>query len=235
MNLPIDIKKKRDKSLLEKIESGEIINKLWNNITHPYFPIDNNYFIITPKRYNTDILTREILNLNENWVKKDIIADSWESITLKSINGEDQSFLIKSELKNGNENMYKYTDIIDKLPNIKKILDEIPSDIYLVRLLKLRKGKKIKYHTDEVVFNEREKIIRVHLPIITDPKIIFKIGYPLQKPGEGYYIWNAIDLHTKHLNEGYLWCTNVNTIHGVENNSEIDRIHLVIDMKPIVT
>ena len=92
MNLPIDIKKKRDKSLLEKIESGEIINKLWNNITHPYFPIDNNYFKITPKKYNTDILTREILNLNENWVKKDIITDSWESITLKSINGEDQAF-----------------------------------------------------------------------------------------------------------------------------------------------
>ena len=49
MNLPIDIKK-RDKSLLEKIESGKIINKLWNNITHPYFPIDNNYFKITPKK-----------------------------------------------------------------------------------------------------------------------------------------------------------------------------------------
>ena len=77
-----------------------------------------------------------------------------------------------------------------------------------MRILKLKKNGRIKFHTDEHVFKDR-KIIRIHLPIITNPDVKFQIGYPVQKPAPGYNIWNAQNLQLK---KGYLWFTNVNTL-----------------------
>ena len=132
----------------------------------------------------------------------------------------------------GEQNLYIYTTAMKNCNYFKKILDEIPTDIYLVRILKLKSKGRIKFHTDEVVFNQTKDIIRCHLPIITHPNIKFQIGFPLNKPAEGFEIWNASVLHEKYLAPGKLWYTNVNTLHGVVNNSNIDRYHLVIDMRP---
>jgi hypothetical protein len=184
---------------------------------------------INPTLYELKEIKKEIFNLNETWINKDLITNNWESLTLKSQNGEEQSFLKKTDFTN-----YIYTDIIEKLPSIKELLENIPTEIYLVRLLKLKKGGKIKFHTDEEVFKENNKIIRVHLPIITHKDVKFQIGYPLQKPAEGFSVWNAEVLYETHLEEGYFWYTNVNTLHAVTNNSPIDRIHLVCDMKPFL-
>ena len=217
----------KQESLLEKFKKKNLYNRLWSETTIPLWPIDKNYIKINPNYIDTSEIKKEITNLNINWTSKDRFTNNWDSITLKSENGEDQNYLKKSDFNN-----YIYTDNIRELPSIKYLLETIPTDIYLVRLLKLKKNGKIKFHTDEEVFNQKEKIIRVHLPIITDPNIKFQIGYPLNKPADGYHVWNASVLHEKHLDEGYYWYTNVNTLHGVDNNSDIDRIHLVIDMKP---
>lgn len=221
------IKEKKDKSKLEKFQNKTLENKLWTPILIPKWPIERNYMKINPTLYELKEIKKEIFNLNETWINKDLITNNWESLTLKSQNGEEQSFLKKTDLSN-----YIYTDIIEKLPSIKQLLENIPTEIYLVRLLKLKKGGKIKFHTDEEVFKENNKIIRVHLPIITHKDVKFQIGYPLQKPAEGFSVWNAEVLYETHLEEGYFWYTNVNTLHAVTNNSPIDRIHLVCDMKP---
>jgi len=221
------IKEKKDKSKLEKFQNKTLENKLWTPILIPKWPIERNYMKINPTLYDLKEIKKEIFNLNETWINKDLITNNWESLTLKSQNGEEQSFLKKTDLSN-----YIYTDIIEKLPSIKQLLENIPTEIYLVRLLKLKKGGKIKFHTDEEVFKENNKIIRVHLPIITHKDVKFQIGYPLQKPAEGFSVWNAEVLYETHLEEGYFWYTNVNTLHAVTNNSPIDRIHLVCDMKP---
>lgn len=221
------IKEKKDKSKLEKFQNKTLENKLWTPIIIPKWPIERNYMKINPTLYDIKEIKKEILNLNETWINKDLITNNWESLTLKSQNGEEQSFLKKTDFTN-----YIYTDIIEKLPSIKELLEKIPTDIYLVRLLKLKKDGKIKFHTDEEVFKENNKIIRVHLPIITHKDVKFQIGYPLQKPAEGFSVWNAEVLYETHLEEGYFWYTNVNTLHSVTNNSPIDRIHLVCDMKP---
>lgn len=221
------IKEKKDKSKLEKFQNKTLENKLWTPILIPKWPIERNYMKINPTLYDLKEIKKEIFNLNETWINKDLITNNWESLTLKSQNGEEQSFLKKTDLSN-----YIYTDIIEKLPSIKQLLENIPTEIYLVRLLKLKKGGKIKFHTDEEVFKENNKIIRVHLPIITHKDVKFQIGYPLQKPAEDFSVWNAEVLYETHLEEGYFWYTNVNTLHAVTNNSPIDRIHLVCDMKP---
>jgi len=151
------IKEKKDKSKLEKFQNKTLENKLWTPIIIPKWPIERNYMKINPNLFDLKKIKKEIFNLNETWINKDLITNNWESLTLKSQNGEEQSFLKKTDFTN-----YIYTDIIEKLPSIKQLLEKIPTDIYLVRLLKLKKDGKIKFHTDEEVFKKNNKIIRVH-------------------------------------------------------------------------
>ena len=109
---------------------------------------------------------------------------SWQSITLKSSDGRDQSFLKQTKLGRGEKNTYHYTDAMKNCNYFKEILKEIPTDIYLVRILKLKAGGRIKFHTDETVFKQTRDIIRCHLPIITHQAVEFQIGFPIQKPAE---------------------------------------------------
>ena len=227
-----------NKTIAQKFDEdgGEFIktNKLWRKPLIPLHPLNNNYRIITNTIYDIELLKRDLniaINSIDKWTKKDK-DETWQSITLKSFDGNEQSFLKETKLCIGDQNLYKYTTAMNKCNYFKKILEEIPTDIYLVRILKLKSKGRIKFHTDEVVFKQTKDIIRCHLPIITHPNIKFQIGFPLNKPAEGFEIWNASVLHEKYLAPGKLWYTNVNTLHGVENNSNIDRYHLVIDMRP---
>lgn len=210
------------------------MNPLWKPPLIPLHPLDNNYRVIAKKQYNIDLLKKDLhiaIGNVDKWANKNKNM-SWQSITLKSSDGRDQSFLKQTKLGRGEKNTYHYTDAMKNCNYFKEILKEIPTDIYLVRILKLKAGGRIKFHTDETVFKQTRDIIRCHLPIITHKAVEFQIGFPIQKPAEGFGIWNAKVLHSKHLEPGKLWYTNVNTLHGVVNKSNIDRYHLVIDMRP---
>ncbi len=226
------------------IKNNNNINKNNNNINNinnnklytlypflkPYLPLENNIFKISSK-INIEPFKQEIINYKNDWTNKDKYTFKWKSITLKSYNGLNQDFL-ELHCFNNSKNSFKYTDNIHYFPEIKKFLDSFNNDIYLVRILKLEPHGLIKFHTDGMVFNNPSNIIRCHLPIITSPKNIFKIGNPIQQPAPGYSIWNANSIFSKYLEPGYIWYTNVNCLHSVENNSDKDRIHLVIDMLP---
>jgi len=198
----------------------------------PYFPLYKNLFPLINKKINIEPFKKEILSYSHKWNNKDNFSHSWKSITLKSKNGNDQDFLEPIDFKNKEYNIFKYTEASKFFPIIINFLNSLKTDIYLVRLLKLNHESIIKYHTDEVVFKNTNDIIRCHLPIITDPNIIFKIGAPILPPSTGYSIWDAETIYEKYLAPGYIWYTNVNCLHSVHNNSNIDRIHLVFDIKP---
>lgn len=210
------------------------INPYWMDKTlAPYVPYDLNYYEIGRQRYDVERLMKdlEVVVGSMQWTNKDSSGD-WGSVTLKSISGGDQSFLKKTDLGTGNKNKYRYTEAIRLCPYIKQILDAIPTDVYLVRLLRLAPRSRIKFHTDKDIFEQRGKIIRCHIPIKTNNAVMFQLGYPLASPAPGYYIWDASVLHEKHLSAGGLWYTNVNALHGVLNNSDEERVHLVVDMRP---
>jgi hypothetical protein len=209
-------------------------NHLWKGNTIPLNPIWRNYMQVAEGRYNKSRMIQDLWNLSDNqlWVSKDGKAEEWTSITLKSLNGGDQSFLTETELGSGENNKYKYTKAMDYCSYFRDIVESLPTDIYLVRVLKLKAGARIKFHTDEVVFKKKQEIIRCHLPIITNEKVKFQIGYPRSSPAPGFEIWDADVLHERHLDYGHLWYTNVNTLHGVVNEGDTDRYHLVIDMRP---
>ena len=206
-------------------------NPLWRGNLIPHYPIERNIMIVNEKQYDVTKLIRDMNRVfkNTHWKNKESDG-SWKSITLKGYNGNTQDWLENTELGTNENNKYKYTQAVVGCNYFKDIFDSLNTEIYLVRLLKLRKHSKIKYHTDEVVFKNKWNIIRCHLPIVTDNKNIMKLGMPLQAPK--YHIWRAEDLYSKHMSAGNLWYTNVNMLHSVENNSDIDRIHLVIDLRP---
>jgi len=214
------------KILQNKINQNKYIQS--NIYLKPFLPLHKNIFPLIDKKINIEPFKQEIFSYNKSWNNKDSYSNSWKSITIKSKNGLDQDFLENIDFKNYN---FKYTEVSNFFPSIVNFLNTLKVDVYLVRLLKLNKYSIIKYHTDEVVFKNIDNIIRCHLPIITDNNVLFKIGLPLLPPSKNYSIWNAETIYEKYLNPGFIWYTNVNCLHSVHNNSNIDRIHLVFDIK----
>lgn len=208
-------------------------NPLWRDNLVPHYPIERNIMVINEKKYDVTKLMRDMNQAfkNTQWKNKEVDG-SWKSITLKGLNGKPQDWLENAEFGVRENNKYKYTPAMVGCGYFKQVLESLNTEIYLVRLLKLRKHSKIKYHTDEIVFKKKGAIIRCHLPIVTDIRNIFKVGMPLQAPAPDYHIWRAQDLYGKQLSAGKLWYTNVNMLHSVENQSDMDRVHLVIDLRP---
>ena len=100
-------------------------------------------------------------------------------------------------------------------PVFEFIADYFNHDGYIVRALfaRLQAHGKIGSHTDGLF--SLLKCHRIHVPIITNDKVVFTIG------GE-----------EKVLGEGEMWEINNATLHAVDNHSDEDRIHLIIDWVP---
>ena len=115
------------------------------------------------------------------------------------------------------------TKYLDNCPYIKEIIDSFDTKIYYCYLSKLHALTKIDKHKDidggSKDWLNLDKIMRFHIPIITNPDVKFFIGDPIIKK---YY-----------LEEGNLYYTRTgDKTHYVENNSDQDRYHLIIDLKP---
>ena len=112
-----------------------------------------------------------------------------------------------------------YTEFRKELkPIFDFIADYFNNDGYVVRALlaRLQGHGKIDSHTDGLY--SLLKCHRIHIPIITNDKVVFTIG------GED-----------KVLGEGEMWEINNATLHAVENHSDQDRIHLIVDWVPTST
>jgi len=160
--------------------------------------------------YKILINTTEFIN-RRNGPKK----LGWLSIALHSCNGMDEKE--SNRLQYIDNKIFKPTKNLKKCNYFKKILKDLNTDIYLVRILKLTPYFIIAPHNDPE-FNDRRKMIRCHIPLITNNKVYFWIGEPEQKKFN--------------LKKGKLYYTRVEKKHWVKNESNEDRIHLVIDIKP---
>jgi len=109
-----------------------------------------------------------------------------------------------------------YTELEDEvLPVVDYIADYYRNNGFIVRMIlaKLLAGGKIPKHTDSGF--SLMNCHRIHVPIITNDKVVFSVG------GE------EINMRT-----GDFWEINNATVHGVENHSAEDRIHLIVDWMP---
>lgn len=110
-------------------------------------------------------------------------------------------------------NYYKL-NIEPFLEKIKPIFESNCGKGYFIRILlvKLKANSNIGTHIDKGYSLETCK--RAHIPIITNSSVTFTVG------GE-----------TKYLKEGEIWEIDNSKEHSVDNNSNLDRIHLIMDYK----
>ena len=181
--------------------------------------------ILLKNGYDTDKLIQDykIAEYYHKFINPDnfkgnsfVISDEthgWEAIPLHTIDGIEGN---KGTIpKNIDNNIFKPNNTLLKCKYFQEILDELNTEIYLVRIMKLKTGGYIAPHIDKYI-NDKDKIIRCQIPILTSKEVDFYFG------NKKYY-----------LESGNLYFLNVGEVeHYVRNNSKIDRITLVIDLKP---
>lgn len=120
--------------------------------------------------------------------------------------------LLNPLVKNKKTKEYYLFDIDNFLKKIKKLyINKYGNgEFKRVILVKLNAKSNIDIHVD---FGESLKnSFRTHIPIVTNPKVIFFV--------------NGIQ---KNMKEGEIWEINNRKPHMVKNESEHDRIHLILD------
>lgn len=111
----------------------------------------------------------------------------------------------------------EYESIKEDINNLNTLLNNNVSkgEIESVLLIRLPKNKSIDKHMDRGSYFINHN--RFHMPIITHEDVIFEISN-----------------EKKHLKTGEIWEINNNKKpHGVSNTSNIDRVHMLIDWKPL--
>ena len=194
-------------------------------------PLWRNAFRLHKKEYPVPALVREVQALSDGAWHAKAKSGGWSSITLKGPKGHEGTFLNEHDIEQGIDG-YAYTAQGKACPAIREVIEKLGTDVYLVRLLKLSPGELVKYHTDEVVFKDVRRVVRLHMAIVTNTRATLRFGTPLQAPAEGYNVWKAETAWEIHLPVGEMWFTNVNALHSVYNGGKEDRIHLVADVKP---
>lgn len=164
-------------------------------------------------------------NINLNHLKDNLNELDWTEHTIRQnlfeMHKETQTLEVMWDIKSLqtdkigkiHSNYYKL-DMESFLEKIKPIYESNCGDGYFVRivLVKLKANSNITPHVD--TGDSLTNCKRTHIPIITNSKVIFIVG------GE-----------TKYLKEGEIWEIDNTKEHSVNNNSNIDRIHLLIDYK----
>jgi hypothetical protein len=103
-----------------------------------------------------------------------------------------------------------------------KILENLPCQYERVRFMKLEAGKVIGKHSDKIDKDlgfDDGQIVRIHIPIRTNENVVFTL-YESSRDKLG----NEYNLKT-----GHYYYTDVTKPHAVRNESDVDRIHLVVD------
>jgi len=130
---------------------------------------------------------------------------SWTGIALRNANGDYKTSVVFGG------GTYSDTEVLTSCTYFKEIINNFSFTIGCARLLFVPAGKKIGEHTDTGL-NWGSGAIRIHIPIVTNENVKF-------------YIKNE-RLNWK---EGELWYGDFSLPHRLHNQSDITRVHLVLD------
>jgi hypothetical protein len=150
-------------------------------------------------------------------------GDDWTAISLKGYSSDPLDVtkpgVLKTKVKS--DSKLQWTDLhkASELKPIVEMLDKLPCDFERVRFMKLKAGKVIKKHSDKIdkdIGIDDGNIVRIHIPIRTNDLVTFSM-------------WDKKIKEDFKLNVGHFYYTDVRKPHAVENLSDVDRIHLVMD------
>jgi quercetin dioxygenase-like cupin family protein len=164
-----------------------------------------------PMQFDAALLKRDLAAIQSaEWTphfNQQYYEGDWSGVSLRSVGGKSDSIYPNPVA----EEPYLDTAMLRKAPYVRDVLDEIKCEKESVRFLRLAAGAKIKEHKDYFIGIE-DGTVRLHIPVITNPLIEF-----------------YLDGERVGMKEGELWYLDFGLKHRVENNSDQDRIHLVMD------
>ncbi len=146
----------------------------------------------------------------DEWVphfNTNIYEGEWSGVALRSIAGHALQ-LYPDPTATGS---FTDTALLARCPSYQEVLATFRCPLTSVRLLRLKARSSIREHRDYKLGWEDGEM-RIHIPIVTNPAVAFFVNgerVPMQ--------------------EGETWYVNVNLPHRVDNESDTDRIHLVVD------
>lgn len=162
-----------------------------------------------PISFDIGRLTDDLKKIKEtDWldhVNTSAYDNAWRCVPLRSVDGKSDHILSLSDKH------YKDTTILKRCPYFQEVIDSFKCEKTSVRLMALGAGSQIKMHTDKGTSFE-DGIARLHIPIVTTPDICF-----------------TIEDEEIHFSAGNTWYLNANCLHGVNNESQKPRIHLMLD------
>ena len=151
-------------------------------------------------------------------------GEDWTAISFHGYGKDPLDILKPGVLKSSVkiDTKLQYTTLNDEpvMKPINEILEKLPCTYERVRFMKLVAGKVIGKHSDKIDKDIASgNIVRIHVPIRTNEDVIFTLYENARDK-----IGNEHNLKT-----GHFYYTDVSKPHAVRNNSNIDRIHLVVD------
>jgi aspartyl/asparaginyl beta-hydroxylase len=164
-----------------------------------------------PRTYDVDLLLRDFRALSDVPTAPQpgpYHKGEWTGIALYSMGGKESVFPSSPGM-----DRYQETEQLRRAPYFKQILDELECPKEVVRILFLPPAGHIKDHFD---FHTSFQfgLLRLHIPIVTHPDVAF-----------------IIDGQRMNWKAGELWYGDFSRVHSVQNDSQIVRIHMVIDVQ----
>src|SRR5262249_27999624 len=164
-----------------------------------------------PFKFEADSLKADLEQvLPEEWrphFNRPYYEGDWKALALRSTTGRvNQIYRSPDDAREPRD-----TVVLSRCAYFREVLNTFQCPILNARLLSLSPGSKIREHEDFQMGFEYG-LIRIHIPIVNDERVEFFVGQQrlLMKEGEAWYI-------------------DFGQPHSVNNLSEMDRVHLVID------
>jgi hypothetical protein len=159
-------------------------------------------FVRLPYKFDVERLSKEVLAFDESaWMPHVQGFAGNSSIPLISLNGE------MNDAFNG---PMRQTQHLQSSPYIQQVLAAIGEVYGRSRLMGLAGGCTVPEHRD-INYHWYNRV-RIHIPVISNPDVLFYCG----------------DQHV-HMGAGETWIFDSWKAHRVENGSDMNRVHLVID------
>lgn len=159
-------------------------------------------FIRLPFKFDAEKLSQEVLAFDDSeWMPHPQGHDGNTSLPLISLNGE---------MNDGCNGPMRPTEKLERAPYMKQVLASFDEVFGRSRLMGLAPKCVVPQHFDAIYHWHNR--VRIHIPIITDPQVRFFCG----------------DTHV-HMAAGETWLFDSWRLHRVENGSEKNRVHLVVD------
>ena len=161
-----------------------------------------------PITFDVEQLKDDLYRLEQNWVAhhRPDHSRQWDAVQLRSIAGDPQNGRYSKDAS-----AFAFTDAYDHCRYVPQVLEQLGCPTKRVRFMRLAAGGAIKRHVDafETLYYGQ---VRLHIPVITSPLIRFFVA--------GLRV---------NMQAGEVWYLNALHRHWVQNHSDIDRIHLVVD------